>query len=171
MAADLSSCMEDYLEVIYHLTGSGEPARVKAIAEAIGVSLPSVTSALRTLTKAGMVQHERYGRVLLSPEGRVHAVALVERHVTLTRFLSDVLLLDPTVGEEEACRMEHSIGPETLVRMVAFVRCVLDCPRQDRTWLAHLQSQWQGGAPTDCGAPGETTCWLTAARERGSADG
>jgi DtxR family transcriptional regulator, Mn-dependent transcriptional regulator len=171
MAADLSSCMEDYLEVIYHLTGGGEPARVKAIAEAMSVSLPSVTSALRTLTKAGMVQHERYGRVSLSVAGRAHAAALVERHVTLTRFLSDVLLLDPAVGEEEACRMEHSIGHETLVRMVAFVRCVLDCPRQDRGWLTNLQSHWGGSKPTTCGAPDADACWLETGREHCGADG
>ncbi len=161
MPADLSSCMEDYLEAIYHLTKSGETARVKEIASAMAVSLPSVTSALRTLGKAGMVQHERYGRVSLTALGLAHARQLVERHVTLTRFLTEVLRVDPEVAEVEACRMEHSIGQGTLNRMVGFVRCVLDCPRQDRSWLVNLQSLWETGGQGPCGAAGETACWLT----------
>jgi len=144
VAPVLSSNMEDYLEAIYRLMEDGGEARVKQIAEVLSVSLPSVTSALKTLREAGLVDHERYGSVRLSSEGRTRAASLHERHRALQRFLVEVLLVDAEAADVESCSMEHAIGPVTLERLLDFVRCVLDCPRHDRAWLGTLQARWTG---------------------------
>ncbi len=138
--------MEDYLEAIYRLMEDSGEARVKQIAEELSVSLPSVTSALKTLREVGLVNHERYGAVRLSEEGRRRASSLLARHRALKRFLVDVLLVDDVKADVESCSMEHAIGPVTLQRLLDFVRCVLDCPRQDRAWLATLQAYWSGSS-------------------------
>lgn len=144
MTEPLSSSMEDYLEVIYELTGDGKGVRVKDIAGRLGVSLPSVTSALRTLSDAGLVTHERYGSVNLTPAGRARAEALVHRHDALVRLLTEILLVETETAETEACRMEHAIGPETLHRLVSFLQFARKCPRSDPQWLRRLHARWRG---------------------------
>ena len=144
MTEPLSSSMEDYLEVIYELAGDGRGVRVKQIADHLGVSLPSVTSALRTLSDAGLVTHERYRPVELTPSGRARADALVNRHDALVRFLTEILLVDLETAEGEACRMEHAIGPVTLQRLVNFLQAVQRCPRGNAEWLNRLHARWRG---------------------------
>ncbi len=141
----LSSSMEDYLEVILQLSREGQGVRVKEIAQALGVSLPSVTAALKTLAEAGLVRHERYRSVDLTPEGMEKARALSDRHEALVRFLADILLIEESVAEKEACQMEHAIGPLTLQRLVNFLQSVQHCPRGDPRWLARLHGRWRGG--------------------------
>ena len=123
--------------------------RVKEIARALNVSLPSVTAALKTLGDAGLVRHERYRSVDLTPEGLETARALVDRHEALVRFLTEILLIEKGVAEQEACRMEHAIGPLTLQRLVNFLQSVQKCPRGDPTWLERLHKRWRGGRCED----------------------
>jgi DtxR family Mn-dependent transcriptional regulator len=136
--------MEDYLEVIYELSDGGKGVRVKQIADRLGVSLPSVTSALKTLREAGLVNHERYRAVELTPQGRERADALIRRHDALVRFLTEILLIDVETAEQEACHMEHAIGPTTLQRLVNFLQSVQRCPRGDPRWLGRLHARWRG---------------------------
>ena len=41
------------------------------------------------------------------------AAAVYDRHLTLTRFINEVLGVDETIAEKDACRIEHIISPET----------------------------------------------------------
>ena len=99
MSAQLSSTMEDYLEAIYVLEIAGSVPRVRDIARAMGVKMPSVTSALRTLKGEGVVRHEKYGYVELTETGRELAEQIHRRHITLVGFLSKILQLDPEQAE------------------------------------------------------------------------
>ena len=51
----LSSQMEDYLETIYHLCREEGVARVKAIAERLEVTNPSVVGAIKNLKQRKLV--------------------------------------------------------------------------------------------------------------------
>ncbi|GAH73074.1 unnamed protein product, partial [marine sediment metagenome] len=53
--------MEDYLESIIMLRGGKEAVRVSQMSKALGVKMPSVTSALGKLSQQGLVEHKRYG--------------------------------------------------------------------------------------------------------------
>ena len=64
-----TASMEDYLEAIAVLRGKGKVVRVKQISRALGVKMPSVTSAMRKLSEEGLVKHERYGYMELTAEG------------------------------------------------------------------------------------------------------
>ncbi len=64
-----------YLKAIYYLSGSGV-TRPAEIAEALGVSRPSVSNAIGKLAKQGLLMHEPYGDVRLTPAGRKAAQAL-----------------------------------------------------------------------------------------------
>ena len=104
--------LEDYLKAIFLLTLGGRVTRVKEISEALGVSRSTVTSALRTLSEKGLVKHEHYGYVELTPRGAELARALYERNKLLHVFLREILGVNEEVAERDACSMEHHLSAE-----------------------------------------------------------
>lgn len=146
MAAELSSSMEDYLEAICRLGEGGRDVRVKQIADVLDVSLPSVTSALKTLSDADLITHQRYGSVELTEDGRSRAESIYNRHRTLVRFLTEILLIDGDAADTEACAMEHSVSPSTLQRLTGFMGAIQRCPRHDAGWLDRLHGRWRGAS-------------------------
>ena len=53
-----SASMEDYLESIIMLREGKEAVRVSQMSKALGVKMPSVTSALAKLARDGLVEHK-----------------------------------------------------------------------------------------------------------------
>ncbi len=151
MEREQTASMEDYLEAIAHLCGESKVARVKHISQALGVKMPSVTSALRKLSEGGLVEHERYGYVGLTAEGDRVARDVIRRHETLYRFLSEILNIDSEVAQEDACKMEHAISSVTLESMVKFLEFVLSHPQREPTWLKNFKRYLeQGELPQEC---------------------
>jgi len=118
----MTQSLEDYLETVSFLADDGE-VRVTDIAARMGVSKPSVLSALKALVEKGLLEHERYRQVSLTAEGARRAAQIRERHVFLTIFLRDVVGVPEDIAEKDACRMEHILSQETLDRMRTLVSC------------------------------------------------
>lgn len=148
MATAVSPVMEDYLEVIWRLQRTRQVIRVKDIAAAMSVRMPSVTAALRTLANEGLVTHGRYAHVELTDAGRELAQQVSRRHVTLAGFLRDILQVDPGRADSEACELEHALTPETLHRLTGLLEFVRQCPRSSGDWLDHMRGRWED---RDCG--------------------
>ncbi len=110
----MTESLEMYLETIDLLAERPNGARVTDIAREMGVSKPSVHAALHELESRGLVRHQHYGDIVLSQEGRDAAAEIRRRHVLLTAFLRDVVGVDPGVAEQDACRIEHYLSPETM---------------------------------------------------------
>lgn len=117
----LTPNMEMYLKTIYEIDENGSRARVKAIAERLGVTMPSVSGAVDNLQKRGLVQHSPYGDVKLTTKGRRVAREVKDRNDTIYRFLLEFLHLPQTVASRDACVLEHVVSPKTLQRMAAFL--------------------------------------------------
>ncbi len=124
MIMKLSPNMEMYLKTILRLEQGDAPVGVKAIADSLGVTMPSVSEAVRNLKSRGLVEHVSYGKVRLSHNGRDMASAVDERFESLRQFFVEVLQVDADVAEGEACEIEHVVGHDTLMRMSAFVEWV-----------------------------------------------
>lgn len=116
MPTRLTASQENYLEHIYRLGGSA-PVRVRDIAEAAGVRLPSVSKAIARLVESGLARHEAYGRVEITPKGLRAAQLVARRDDCLTRLLVDVLGMPRARAAVEVCRLEHSVGAEVLQRL------------------------------------------------------
>ena len=116
-----TASMEDYLEAIAKIAEERGEARVTLISRRLGVTKPSVTEALQSLSEDGLVKYARYGAVELTPEGQRLAQDVVGRHDVLFRFLSGVLGLEPETAEEDACGLEHSLSPAACERLGALV--------------------------------------------------
>ncbi|MDR2908869.1 MAG: metal-dependent transcriptional regulator [Oscillospiraceae bacterium] len=116
---------ENYLETILILERKSGPVRSIDVAEALGVSRPSVNKAVSVLKKAGMVDQQPYGRISLTERGREKAAEVLGRHNNLKRFLTIVLGVGEEAAEVDACRMEHVISEETGRRLAAYIGSVM----------------------------------------------
>jgi len=147
----LTPNMEDYLEVIATLSKESNVTRVKDIAHLMKVKTPSVTSALSFLSEAGLVVHERYGYVKLTPEGKKTAQGVQNRHNILIKFLTDILKINHSVASEDACKMEHSVSPQTLEKLTKFIEFVETCPDGERPdWLKSFDRYFETGIRPRC---------------------
>ena len=116
----LSASLEDYLEAILLLERSSRVARVSEIAGQLGVSRPSVTGALKSLSARRLVTHAPYGHVTLTVEGASIAAEVERRHLAIRDFLIGVLGIPGDRAEATACKMEHVLEPEILAYFVEF---------------------------------------------------
>lgn len=147
----LSSNMEDYLEAIALIEKDKGVARVKDISRLMKVKTPSVTSALNVLANKGLVEHERYGYVELTINGRRIAQDVLKRHKMLTKFLSSILKIDPQVASDDACKMEHVLSPQTSERLTMFVEFVGAGSEIDRPlWLKGFDHYLKTGKRVEC---------------------
>ena len=128
----LSASLEDYIEAIYHIIAEKQVARGKDITARLGVSGASVTEALRSLSRKGLINYAPYEVITLTDSGRTTAEDVVRRHTALKRFFVEVLAIDEEIAEDAACRVEHAAPPEVIERMVSFIRFLEVCPRGGR---------------------------------------
>lgn len=131
----LSRSMEDYLEAIAVLRDRDGHATVTALSEIIGVKKPSVDWALKKLSAAGLVVHERYGDVGLTDNGVRIADDVRRRHRALLKFLTDVLGVDPATAESDACRMEHSLSRDSIDRLERYMSFIGKCYPGRSDWI------------------------------------
>lgn len=120
MDAKLSQSLEDYLEMIHMLREEGKVARVKDIADALSVKMPSVTKAVVELKKMGLVTQEPYAGVELTEAGQAVAAAVLNRHMLLKNFLERLGVSEES-ADKDACCMEHILSAETLERIEEFM--------------------------------------------------
>jgi len=135
---DISENIEDYLEVIGRLIGSGKSASISAIAQIMGVSRPSVTQIVSRMAEIGLVKHKPYGDVKLTQKGKAIAESVFRRHQLFSEFLRDILGISEGIADAEACKLEHSIGPETTERLAAFVHFV-NASKKPPEWLLYFR--------------------------------
>ncbi len=104
---------EDYLERIHELITEKGYARAVDIANALGISQPSVTSMVQKLAQAGLLNYEKYRGLTLTEEGRRVALAIHERHEILKRFFS-LLKVSQATQDKDIEGLEHHLSDETI---------------------------------------------------------
>jgi DtxR family Mn-dependent transcriptional regulator len=126
---NVSKREEEYLETMYILHRNKGVIRVKDIAKLMNVKPPSVVDALKKLAEKGLVEYEKYDRILLTEEGRKIAEDIYSKHVFLTEFFTDILGIPPEIAEHDACQFEHYVSKVTVQRMKEFAKFIREqCP-------------------------------------------
>ena len=108
----LTSSMENYLKTVFILYRKQGYARCVDISEYMGVTMPSVSRAVKELIKAEYLIKEANGTLSLTTAGKKIAENVYERHC----FFREKLLaagVDLQTAERDACRMEHGISEES----------------------------------------------------------
>ncbi len=104
---------ENYLETILILTKRNGSVRSIDVANEMDFTKASVSRAMSILKRDNYIIMEPDGRIVLTKEGAKKAAAVLDRHVTLSRFINEVLGVDEEIAAKDACRIEHVISPET----------------------------------------------------------
>lgn len=117
-----------YLEAIYYMEVEGETVRSARLADWLGVSRPTVTVALRRMTRDGMVRLNGRKEIELTERGREVAAAIVRRHRIMERWLTDFLGLDWVIADEEAARLEHAVSDVVERRLWEALGRPTSCP-------------------------------------------
>lgn len=103
---------EMYLETILILSKEKAVVRSVDVSEKMNFSKPSVSRAMKLLRENKYINIDKDGYITLTRSGREIAEKIYERHVVLTRVLTD-LGVDEEIAAEDACRIEHVISDET----------------------------------------------------------
>lgn len=141
MKESISARAEDYLETVWWLCREGGGAHTTDIAERLDVRKASVTEALQSLAKKGLVNYDRYMAVTLTKAGEKLARDVSRRHEVLRRFLTDVLCIKEAKADEEACKLEHALSRQVTERLIAFTEFMETCPRAGHEWVRGLSYQ------------------------------
>jgi len=156
---EVSHSMAHYLQAVALLKEQKGFARVGDIADHLGVSKSGVTSMLRSLQSRGFVDHERYGCVELTAEGRRLAERTQTNRHVLTVFLSDILGVPECVAVEDACMIEHLVSPQVmleLLRLTAFLRSDDPAAAEFRAAYRRSPRSCKDHAPGSCELCGGT---------------
>ena len=123
-----SEVVSHYLEAIYYIWAEGEPVRSARLADWLSVSRPTVTVALRRMTRDGMVRLNARKEIELTAKGRRMAEAIVRRHRIMERWLTDGLGLDWVTADAEAARLEHAVSEVVERRLYEVLGRPRTCP-------------------------------------------
>jgi DtxR family Mn-dependent transcriptional regulator len=140
VAQTLSPNMEMYLKTILEIAEEGQQPRVKSIAQRLGVTMPSVSGAVETLIRKGLVTHNPYREVVLTHEGMSEARRVKDRNDLLYRFLREVLGIPEPTARADACTLEHVVSRESLDRLELWLQFMDVCPLGVTELVRHFRS-------------------------------
>lgn len=80
------------------------------MAELLDVSLPSVTTMMKSLADQHLVERTAYRGVVLTDRGRIEALKVIRKHRLIEVFLVEVLGYTWDEVHEEAERLEHAMS-------------------------------------------------------------
>lgn len=128
----LSASLEDYLKEIYLLNLEGHEVRVTDIARSLNISKPSVNRAMNTLKDLQLLEHEHYGKIILTESGHDMAKAILDTNKIIYRFLTEILDVDEQTALAESDLMEHAIGKSTRKKLKKFIKKSADKKSADK---------------------------------------
>ena len=134
----LTPSLEDYLEELFRFSLSSDTVRVTDLSIKLGVSLPSVTKALRKLKSSQYIYYQRYGEITLTEKGKELGHFLVKRNQLLQEFL--VLIKTDCDIAAEAEAMEHYLSEATIRSIQSIVTFLNQNPEWHKVLLEYIVS-------------------------------
>ena len=119
---DMHESGEDYIETIYLLKKKNGFVSSVDVANELNFSRPSVSRAVGILKNNGMLTVEKDGELELTELGLKKAKSVYEKHTNITKFLMLTAGVDEETAENDACRIEHIISPNTFKGIKKYVK-------------------------------------------------
>ena len=119
-SAQSGALLEDYVELISDLLGSGGEARPTDIARRLGVAHATAIKTIGRLKREGLAVAKPYRGVFLTETGERLAARVRARH----RIVLEVLLalgVPPEDAKADAEGIEHYVSPATLAAFARFL--------------------------------------------------
>lgn len=112
----IGNSTEDYLKSILVLQFKQGSVRSVDVAKELGVTRPSVCTAMKKLREKKLIRDDASGTIHLTKAGKKLAEEVVKKHTLIKNFLISIGVNERTAASE-ACRIEHAIGNETCERL------------------------------------------------------
>ncbi len=149
----LTSAMEDYLEMACRLCVQEGYTRIGRLSESLHVRPSSASKMVSRLVNQGFLAYDHYESIRLTDQGKRVGEYLIERHNTVEQFLKLIGNSNPL---EETELIEHTLNPDTVYRL----KTLLEFFQWDKMALKHFHDfqEIRGvgeGEPASCpSAPG-----------------
>jgi DtxR family Mn-dependent transcriptional regulator len=118
---ELTPALEGYLCAIAILSERHKVARVRDIARERGVKPGSVSPAMGRLERLGLVRYRQREFIELTPRGEAIAHRASRRRRIVSRFLVDVLGMDPTTASRDVLTLDRALSEEAVQRLARLV--------------------------------------------------
>ncbi len=114
MRPDINSekTTEDYLEAMLMIKKNKGYIRSIDVARHLGITKPSVTYTTKRLKEKGYITMDNDNYITITERGLEIAEKIYTRHKILTDLFVR-LGVPEDIAEEDACKIEHDISPET----------------------------------------------------------
>lgn len=119
---DLTHSMVHYLLAIHKLKESKGYARVTDIANEMGLTKGSVSTALTNLKKRELVTEDESKFLSLSHAGHVAVHDILSSRTLLFYFLKDILQVSEETAHKDSCLMEHLMSEDTRHKFFQFMK-------------------------------------------------
>lgn len=97
-----------------HTEWQPEPMTSSQLAARLGLAASSVTEMVKKLSDQGLVEHARYGSIVLTQRGRSEALRMVRRHRLIETWLVDQFRYGWDEVHDEAEVLEHAVSDRLL---------------------------------------------------------
>ena len=113
-----TTARDDYLKAVLVLQEKYGTVHSVDVARYLGVSKPSVSRAVSSLSKRGFLYMSKDFTLHFTEKGRNLAEKIFERHRFFTAQLT-AIGVDQATAEEDACRLEHAISDTSFQKLKA----------------------------------------------------
>ncbi len=135
----LSASAQDYMEMIFRLSEENGFTRVNDLAAALNVQPPSVTKMIQKLADINLIKYEKYGVIMLEPDGLALGKTLLNRHNLIERFLTILNIKDGLLESTE--KMEHTMSNEILIGIHDLIDFFDNNPRVMEKFLVYRKTK------------------------------
>ncbi len=134
----VSSRLEDYLEALFHLETTGCKQTVTALAENLKLTKGTIATVVKKMVEQGLVLHESYGSIRLTPKGRQIGWQIYMKHERLTSFFHEFLGQDFERSEQIACLIEHHLDGAAANRFFNLIDFLQTARCDNKDWTKEL---------------------------------
>ncbi len=124
--------MRDYLAEVYRLWDLGAGAdgyvNTSALADTLDVSAPAVNRMITRLKELGLLEHEPYQGIRLTPAGQREALKELRRRRITEAFLVNVMGFGWHEVHDEASRISGALSETLVARMAEMAGSPTCCP-------------------------------------------
>lgn len=129
--------IEDYLEAIWDLQKNKGYVKVKDIADKLEVTRPSVSEMIKKLSENEYIIYEKYGGIIFTGRGKKLALEIKKCHNLFVEFLK-IIGVSEENAQQDACKLEHDVSPETITCLLEFVEFISLLPESSK-WKENFQ--------------------------------
>jgi DtxR family Mn-dependent transcriptional regulator len=147
VATRRTSAVEDYSKAIYVLQRRYGTVSTTALAERLRVTPASASAMVKRLDGLGLVSHEPYRGVVLTPAGERVALEVLRHHRLLELYLAESLGMPWDRVHDEAEVLEHVLSEELEELIAAKLGNPTRDPHGDPIPTADLQIEEGHGVP------------------------